>query len=45
MFQELEAAGEVVPASHKDSEGWAPADKFTVVLESAGLNRTEVAAS
>jgi hypothetical protein len=25
--------GEVVPASQKDPEGWGPADKFTVVLE------------
>jgi len=36
--------GEVVPASQKDPEGWGPADKFTVVLESAGLNSTELAA-
>jgi hypothetical protein len=34
--------GEVVPASQKDPEGWGPADKFTVVLESAGLNATEL---
>ena len=27
----------VVPASQKDPEGWGPADKFTVVLETAGL--------
>jgi predicted cobalt transporter CbtA len=27
--------GEVVPASQKDPEGWGPADKFTVVLETA----------
>jgi hypothetical protein len=33
--------GEVVPASQKDPEGWGPADKFNVVLESAGLNVTE----
>jgi len=33
--------GEVVPASQKDPEGWGPADKFTVVLETAGLNATE----
>ena len=26
---------EVVPASQKDPEGWGPADKFTVVLETA----------
>jgi len=32
--------GEVVPASQKDPEGWGPAVKFTVVLETAGLNAT-----
>ena len=36
--------GEVVPASHKDPEGWSAADKFTVVLETAGLNATELSA-
>ncbi|MFN5119049.1 MAG: IS3 family transposase, partial [Cyanobacteriota bacterium] len=36
--------GEVVPASQKDPEGWGPADKFTVVLETAGLNATELSA-
>ena len=36
--------GEVVPASEKEPEGWSPADKFTVVLESAGLNATELSA-
>ncbi len=34
--------GEVVPASQKDPEGWSAADKFTVVLETAGLNGTEL---
>lgn len=34
--------GQVVPASKKDPEGWGPADKFTVVLETAGLNTTEL---
>jgi transposase-like protein len=34
--------GQVVPASQKDPEGWGPADKFTVVLETAGLNATEL---
>lgn len=29
--------GEVVPASLKGPEGWSPADRFTVVLETAGL--------
>ena len=36
--------GEVVPASQKDPEGWGASDKFTVVLETAGLNSTELAA-
>jgi transposase len=36
--------GEVVPASEKEPEGWNAADKFTVVLESAGLNSTELSA-
>ncbi len=30
--------GEVVPSSEKEPEGWSAADKFTVVLESSGLN-------
>ena len=34
--------GQVVPASQKDPEGWGPADKFTVVMETAGLNATEL---
>jgi len=36
--------GEVVPASEKEPEGWSTADKFTVVLETAGLNATELCA-
>ena len=36
--------GEVVPASEKDPEGWVATDKFTVVLETAGLNATELSA-
>jgi len=36
--------GEVVPATQKDPEGLGPTDKFTVVLESAGLNSTELSA-
>ena len=36
--------GEVVPASEKDPEGWTATDKFTVVLETAGLNGTELSA-
>jgi transposase len=35
---------EVVPASEKDPEGWGTNDKFTVVLETAGLNATELSA-
>ena len=31
-----------MPASQKDPEGWGPADKFTLVLETAGLNATEL---
>ena len=34
--------GEVVPAAEKDPEGWGATDKFTVVLETAGLNATEL---
>jgi transposase len=29
-------------SSEKEPEGWSAADKFTVVLESAGLNATEL---
>ena len=36
--------GEVVPASQKDPEGWGSGDKFTVVMETAGLNSTELGA-
>jgi transposase len=36
--------GEVVPASEKEPEGWSATDKFTVVLETAGLNATELSA-
>jgi transposase-like protein len=36
--------GEVVPATEKDPDGWSAADKFTVVLETAGLNATELSA-
>jgi transposase len=35
---------EVVPASEKASEGWGATDMFTVVLEAAGLNATELSA-
>lgn len=33
-----------MPASEKDPDGWSAADKFTVVLETAGLNATELSA-
>jgi transposase len=36
--------GELVPSSENDREGWSAAYKFTVVLESAGLNTTEFGA-
>jgi len=36
--------GKVVPASEKEPDGWSAADKFTVVLETAGLNATELSA-
>ena len=32
----------VVPASEKDPDSWSAADKFTVVLETAGFNATEL---
>ena len=35
---------EVVPASEKDPDGCSAADKFTVVLETSGLNATELSA-
>jgi len=36
--------GEVVAASDMDPEGWKATDKFTVVLETAGLKVTELSA-
>ena len=44
MEEGLAVQGEVVPASEKDPEGWGATDKFTVVLETAGLNATELSA-
>ena len=38
----LRLQDEVVPASEKEPEGWSAIDKFTVVLETAGLNATEL---
>jgi len=34
----------VLPASEKVPEGWGATDKITVVLETAGLNATELSA-
>ena len=34
--------GDVGPASEKDPEGWGATNKFTVPLETAGLNTTEL---
>ena len=34
--------GEVVPASEKEPEGWSAADKITALLETSGLNATEL---
>ena len=34
--------GEEVPASEKGPDSWSAADKFTVVLETAGFNATEL---
>ena len=36
--------GVAVPASEKEPEGWSAADKFTAVIETAGLNATEISA-
>ena len=44
MEEGLAIAGRVVPASEKEPEGWIAADKFTVVLDTAGLNTTEFSA-
>ena len=33
-----------MPASEKEPEGWSTSDKFTVVLETAGLNATDLSA-
>jgi transposase len=34
----------MVAASEKDPVGWGAIDKFTVVVETAGLNATELSA-
>ena len=36
--------GEVVPASENEPERWSAADKFTLVLETLGLNVTYLSA-
>jgi transposase-like protein len=36
--------GSLVPASEKDPDRWSTADKFTVLLETAGLNVTVLSA-
>jgi hypothetical protein len=36
--------GKRVKTSSKDPEGWSAADKFTLVLVTAGLNATELSA-
>jgi len=40
----LRLQGEVVLASEKDPEGWTTSDKFTEVLNTAGLNVTQLSA-
>jgi hypothetical protein len=42
MEEDLAVAGGSGSASEKEPEGWSAADKFTVVLEAAGLNSTEL---
>ena len=37
--------GEVMPVSEKDPDSWSAADKFTVVLETAGFNATDSVAT
>ena len=36
--------GEVLPASEKKPKGWSSADKFTMMLETPGLNATKFSA-
>ena len=40
--KQARAAGAVVPGDGKAPEGWSSQEKFRVVLESAGLNETEL---
>ena len=41
--KQARSAGVAVPGDGKQSELWSSADKFRVVVESAGLNETELA--
>lgn len=41
--KQARAAGAVVPGDGKNPDGWSSPEKFRVVLESAGLNETELA--
>ena len=36
--------GTVMPAPEKEPEGWSATDNFTVVMEAAGFNETELSA-
>lgn len=40
--KQARAAGVVVPGDGKQSEAWSSADKFRVVVETAGLSETEL---
>ena len=40
--KQARAAGAVMPGDGKSPEGWSSQEKFRVVLESAGLNETEL---
>lgn len=42
--KEWRLQGSAVPASEKEPEGWSATDKFTVVIETAGLNETWLSA-
>ncbi len=41
--KQARAAGAAVPGDGKSPDGWSSHEKFRVVLESAGLNETELA--
>jgi transposase len=44
MEEDLTVAGRGAAGIQKDPEGWSATDKFTVVLETAGLIATELSA-